>query len=83
MRLKYIQLLVKGAYRLGLIYQNSGQAMQAAEVLSGSNEAISQWRAARIWDTAGMTEKAIEEYAQIAETASSYQDDALQSICFG
>ncbi len=66
----------KGAYRLGLIYQNSGQAMQAAEVLSGSNEAISQWRAARIWDTAGMTEKAIEEYARIAETASSYQDDA-------
>lgn len=66
----------KGAYRQGVILQNKGRTMEAADVLNSSNEAISLWRAARIWDVTGMAEKAIETYTRIAEKASSYQDDA-------
>ncbi|MDD4297200.1 MAG: transglycosylase SLT domain-containing protein [Ruminiclostridium sp.] len=72
----YFSIGEKGAYRRGIILQNKGRTMEAADVLSSSNEAISIWRAARIWDTAGMTEKAIEAYSHIAEITSSYQDDA-------
>ena len=72
----YSSIGEKGAYRRGLILQNSGQTMKAAEVLNSSNEAVSKWRAARIWDAAGMVDKAIEAYAHIAESTSSYQDDA-------
>ncbi len=72
----YTDIGEKGAYRCGIILQNQGRAMEAAEVLSSSNEAISVWRAARLWDVAGMTEKAIEAYSKTAEITSNYQDDA-------
>lgn len=72
----YLTLGEKGAYRRGIILQNRGRAMEAAEVLISSNEAASLWRGARIYDTAGMTEKAIEAYIRIAEMESSYKDDA-------
>lgn len=72
----YLTLGEKGAYRRGIIIQNRGRAIEAAEVLISSNDAASIWRGARIYDTAGMTEKAIEAYIRIAELESSYKDDA-------
>lgn len=72
----YVTLGEKGAYRRGIILQNRGRTIEAADVLTSSNEAASLWRGARIYDTAGMTEKAIETYIRIAETESSYKDDA-------
>jgi len=72
----YSTLGEKGAYQYGIILQNKGRTIEAAEVLCSSNEATSLWRGARIWDTAGMTEKAIETYTRIAEMESSYKDDA-------
>lgn len=66
----------KGAYRLGLILQKQGKALEAADAFAGSNEAVSLWHAARIWDNAGMIEKALETYTRIASIASMYQDDA-------
>lgn len=72
----YKSLGENGAYRHGIILQNSGRAIEAAEVLSSSNDAAALWRGARIFDTAGMTEKAIEVYTHLAEMESSYQDDA-------
>ena len=72
----YSSIGEKGAYRQGLILQNWGRNMEAADVLASSNEAVSIWRAARIWDAAGMAEKAIEAYTRVASIAGSYQDDA-------
>lgn len=72
----YSSIGEKGAYRRGIILQNSGNTMKAADVFSTSNEAVSLWQAARIWDIAGMWGEAVETYARLAETASTYQDDA-------
>lgn len=72
----YSSIGEKGAYRYGLILQNQGRSMEAADIFAASNEAASLWQAARIWDAAGMTEKAIDTYNRIASIASSYQDDA-------
>ena len=72
----YSSIGEKGAYRRGIILQNSGNTMKAADVFSTSNEAIALWQAARIWDIAGMWGEAVETYARLAETASTYQDDA-------
>lgn len=72
----YSTLGEKAAYRQGIILQNQGKSMEAAKVYASSNDAEALWRAARIWDAAGMAEKAIETYSRIASTISSYQDDA-------
>jgi len=72
----YSSLGEKGAYRQGIILQKQGKDAEAAEVFAKSNEAVSLWQAARIWDSVGNTEKAVEMYAKIASIASSYQDDA-------
>ena len=50
--------------------------MEAADVFNSSSEAISKWRASRIWDEADMLKKAIKTYIYIAESQSPYQDDA-------
>jgi len=72
----YSSLGEKGAYRQGLILQKQGKYIEAAEAFAKSNEAVSLWQAARIWDSRGMTEKAIEMYTRVASIAGSYQDDA-------
>jgi len=72
----YSSIGERGAYRRGIILQNSGKTMEAADVFSTSNEAVSLWQAARIWDIAGMWEEAVKTYARVADTASAYQDDA-------
>ncbi len=72
----YSSIGEKGAYRLGIILRSTSGSLAAAEAFGNSSEAVSLWRAARIWDEAGMHEKAIETYARIAESKGSYQDDA-------
>lgn len=53
----YSSIGEKGAYRRGIILQNSGNTMKAADVFSTSNEAVSLWQAARIWDIAECGER--------------------------
>jgi len=72
----YSSIGEKGAYRRGIILQNSGKTLEAADVFSTGNEAAALWQAARIWDIAGMWGEAVKTYARLAETASTYQDDA-------
>lgn len=72
----YSSIGEKGAYRLGIILQSEGRLMEAADVFNSSSEAISKWRASRIWDEADMLKKAIKTYIYIAERQSPYQDDA-------
>lgn len=72
----YSSLGEKGAYRKGLILQKQGKNMEAAEAFESSSEPVALWQAARIWDNAGMIEKAFEIYTRIAAVAGMYQDDA-------
>lgn len=72
----YSSIGEKGAYRRGLILQNQGKTLEAAEAFAESNEAAALWQAARIWDSRGMLDKAIETYTRIASIAGLYQDDA-------
>ncbi len=72
----YATIGEKGAYRRGLILQKKGKTTEAAQAFEASNESISLWQAAHIWDLAGNIEKAVDAYTRVAETTSSYQDDA-------
>lgn len=72
----YYSLKEEGAYRLGIILQREGHLLDAADAFNYSNEAASKWVASKIWDEAGMAEKAVEAYTNVAEEQSSYQDDA-------
>lgn len=65
-----------GAYRLGLIFEKSGDLWKAAEVLSSSNQRNSLWRGARLYDELGDWEKAIAIYQELAKETGTYQGDA-------
>jgi len=66
----------KGAYRLGVLLENSQQYNTAMDTYKTSNEPISLWRAARMQEESGFSNQALETYLKIAELESSYQDDA-------
>jgi soluble lytic murein transglycosylase len=72
----YTSLGETGAYRLGVILEQQGKTAQAAGAFARSAMPVSRWRAARIWDESGETDKALEVYLSLAREKSSYQDDA-------
>lgn len=65
-----------GYYRLGLILEKKGKLQDAAEAYSKSNQNMSRWRGAQIWDEMGNKENALKAYLQIAKEEGTYQDDA-------
>lgn len=72
----YSSIGEKGAYRLGILLENEGRTDAALEAFSGSNEAVSLWKAARMQEEAGMKEAALKTYLKVTDLEGSYQDDA-------
>ncbi|NLL05810.1 MAG: transglycosylase SLT domain-containing protein [Clostridiaceae bacterium] len=76
----YSSIGTKGAYRLGVLLENSKQSKSAMETYKTSNEPISLWRAARMQEESRLTEQALETYLKIIEQESAYQDDAAYRV---
>ena len=72
----YQSLGARGAYRLGLLLEKEGASETAAAVFSSSNENLSRWRGARLWEELGMREKALEIYLELSKEQDIHQDDA-------
>ena len=72
----YQSLGTRGAYRLGLLLEKEGALETAAAVFSSSNESLSRWRGARLWEELRKREKALEIYLSLAEEQDVHQDDA-------
>ena len=76
----YRELGAMGAYRLGILLEQEGRLEQAATAFTKSNQPISIWRGARIWDDSGKKDQALEAYRVLAQDGGIYQDDAAYRI---
>ncbi|MFP4200590.1 MAG: transglycosylase SLT domain-containing protein [Clostridia bacterium] len=73
----YRALGPEGGYRAGMILEDRGLHLDAAESFVSGVEAESVWRGARIFDEEGMDEAALEAYLRVSEMRdSTLWDDA-------
>jgi soluble lytic murein transglycosylase len=66
-----------GGQRLGRLYEQASEKLQAAEAYSKSEEPAARWRGAILWEELENQESALPLYRKLAEEPGSYQDDAL------
>lgn len=65
-----------GAHRLGLILEGEGKLNEAAAMFVSSDEAVSVWRGACLYDRLDSVNSAADAYRQLARGDSGYRDDA-------
>lgn len=70
----------RGAYRLGLIYQNQGNLLEAASAFEKSDEPKGLWIASTIYEDNLQVKNALAVYETLTKLDSVYQDDAAYRI---